>query len=73
MNQTVTDTNYAISPNQSKSPDYESLLSKIVSRLKTISINHRLKANTRIQHRSFIDANLLDDVMGKEISRTLRR
>ena len=73
MNQTVTHTKHIIPTIRLKAPDQESLLSKIIARLKTISINRRQKANTRIQHRSFIDANLLDAVMGPEISRTLRR
>ena len=73
MNQTVTQAAYVIPTTRSKAPGLESLLGKIVARLKTISINHRRKAITRTQHQSFMDANLLDDAMGPEISRTLRR
>lgn len=72
MNQTDAYTNYATPTTRSKTHNHDSLLSKIVARLKTISIRRRLKNRTRFQHQSFIDANLLDDVMGPEISRTLR-
>ena len=72
MNHAVIQKHYAISPILSKSPCYESLLSRIVSRLKTILSNHHSKLKARVQHRSFIDANLLDEVMGPEIRRALR-
>jgi len=73
MNQTDAYTNYATPATRSKTHNHESLLSKIVASLKTITIRRRLKIRTSVQHQSFMDANLLDDVMGPEISRTLRR
>ncbi|MFT7672294.1 MAG: hypothetical protein ACI845_000699 [Gammaproteobacteria bacterium] len=72
MNQIDTYTNYATPDTHSKGHDSESLLSKIVAGLKTRSKSRRLKILTRYQHQSFIDANLLDDVMGPEIRRVLR-
>ena len=53
--------------------DHESFLTKIVTWLTTTSMSRHPIMNTGSQHKSFIDANLLDDVMGPEISRTLRR
>jgi hypothetical protein len=73
MNQTDAYTNYSTPATRSEAHDHESLLSKIVAGLKTISMSRRLKVQARFQHQSFMDANLLDDVMGPEISRTLRR
>ncbi len=73
MNQTYAHTNYATPTTRSKTQDQESLLSKIVVGLKARLINRHPNIRARYQHQSFMDANLLDDVMGKEISRTLRR
>ena len=64
MNQTDTYTNNANPAIRSKAQYHESLLSKIVSSLKTISMSRRLKVHAKFQHQSFMDANLLDDVMG---------
>ena len=72
MNQTDAYTNYAITDTRSKALGHESLLGKIVAGLKAISMSPRLKVHAKFQHQSFRDANLLDDVMGPEISRTLR-
>jgi hypothetical protein len=51
----------------------ESFLRKIVVWLNTILMSRRPIKSTKFQHKSFMDENLLDDVMGPEISRTLRR
>ena len=71
MNQTNAQKNYATPATHAQ--DNESLFSKIVADLKTKLVSRCPKVRVRFQHQSFMDANLLDDVMGKEISRTLRR
>jgi hypothetical protein len=52
---------------------HESLLQKVSTWLKPVLSSRRLKYSDRDQHQSFMEANLLDEVMGPEISRTLRR
>lgn len=52
---------------------HESFLRIIAAWVNTLLTSHHPKMSTRYQHKSFMDANLLDDVMGPEISRTLRR
>ena len=73
MSHTDTYTNYATAINHSKTQNGQSLLSKIIAGLKALSMSRNPQIRTRYQHQSFMDANLLDEVMGKEISRTLRR
>ena len=73
MSHTDTYTNYATAIKHSKAQNGQSLLSKIITGLKAISISWNQQIHTRSQHQSFMDANLLDEAMGKEISRTLRR
>jgi len=73
MNHTVAYKIHTVPAIRSNDKDHESLLRKFVARLHTILMSRRPKKNTRLQHKSFMDANLLDDVMGPEISRTLRR
>jgi hypothetical protein len=50
-----------------------SLLEQIVSRLAKMAKTIYVKDNSTPQYRSFMDENLLDPVVGPEISRTLRR
>ena len=59
--------------NRSNDRDQESFLSIIAAWLSKVLMSHHPKLGPRNQHKSFMDANLLDDVMGPEISRTLRR
>jgi len=73
MNQTVAHTEYFVPASRSKVQGGESLISKIIARLNTITRIRRPQFSARPKHQSFIDANLLDDTMGPEISRTLRR
>ena len=73
MSQTVTYTDYSDSANASKVQGRESLISKIIAKLNTIAKIRRPQFSVKPEHQSFIDANLLDEVMGPEISRTLRR
>jgi len=72
MNHAVAYKTYTTQAIRSNDKDHESLLTKFVARLNTIWMS-RPQKSTRFQHKSFMDANLLDDVMGPEISRTLRR
>ena len=76
MNSTVTSFN--TSPvtrlKVSSSPqDHESFLDRIISKLTKISKAFSVKGHAVQQHKSFIDENLLDPLMGPEKSRTLRR
>ena len=73
MNHTVAYKIHTAPAMRSNDQYHESLLRKIVVWLNAISMSRRPKKSTRFQHKSFMDANLLDDVMGPEISRTLRR
>jgi hypothetical protein len=73
MNHTVAYKIYTAPASRSNDQDHESFLRKNVAWLNTILMSCRPKKSTRFQHKSFMDANLLDDVMGPEISRTLRR
>ena len=50
----------------------ESLLEKICDRIGKALHSSRRAIDTRHQPATFIEANLLDEVMGPEISRTLR-
>ena len=50
-----------------------SLLERIISSLAKMAKAFYVKDNATPQHRSFMDENLLDPVVGPEISRTLRR
>lgn len=72
MNHTVAYKIYTAPDIRSNDKNHESLLTKFVARLNTMWMS-RPKTSTRLQHKSFMDANLLDNVMGPEISRTLRR
>ena len=75
MNNTVTSIN-ASPVNRmlggSFSEDHESLLDRIVSQLTRISKAFVVRNQAMKQHKSFIDANLLDSNMGPEINRCLR-
>jgi hypothetical protein len=73
MSQTVTYTEYSDPAIASKVQDRESLISKIIAKLNVIAKIRRPQFSARTKHQNFIDANLLDEVMGPEISRTLRR
>jgi hypothetical protein len=73
MNHTVAHKIYTAPAIRSNDRDHESFLTKFVARLNAILKSRRPKKSARLQHQSFMDANLLDDVMGPEISRTLRR
>ena len=73
MSQTVTYTEYSDPAIRPKVQDRESLISKIIAKLNAIAKIRRPQFSARTKHQSFIDANLLDEVMGPEISRTLRR
>ena len=72
MNHTVAYKIYTAPAIRSNDKDHESLLTKFVARLNTMWMS-RPEKSTRLQHKSFMNANLLDNVMGPEISRTLRR
>ena len=73
MSQTVAYTEYSDQATRSKVPGSESLISKIIARLNSIATTRRPRFGAGAKHQSFMEANLLDDVMGPEISRTLRR
>ena len=73
MNHTVTHefgTNRVIPTNEQ---DQESFLRKIELWVNAMSMSRRPTKNTDSKYSTFIEANLLDDVVGPEISRTLRR
>ena len=53
--------------------DHESLLDRIASRLINVVKGFNLEGSAYNTHKSFMDENLLDPVIGHEISRTLRR
>ena len=72
MNQTIAHSEYSVPVTRSKVQDFESLISKIIARLNTITKIRRPQFSVKPKHQSFIDANLLDDTMGPEIARTLR-
>ena len=73
MSQPVSYTEHSNPAICTKDQSGESLIHKIIARLKTIANIHHPQFNARTKHQSFIDANLLADTMGPEISRTLRR
>lgn len=73
MSQTIAHTEYSVPAIRSKVQGRDSLISKIIARLNTIATIHRTKIGAKPKHQSFLDANMLDDTMGPEISRTLRR
>ena len=73
MNQTVAYKIYSAPAAHSKNQGHESLLRKVLAALKTISMGCQPKDGSNVQHQNFMDENLLDDLMGPEISRTLRR
>lgn len=73
MNHTVAYKIYTTPTIQSNDQSPESFSGKIGSWLNTILRSRRSKKSIWFQHKTFMDANLLDDVMGTEISRTLRR
>lgn len=73
MSHTIAHTEYSVPTIRSKVQGCESLISKIIARLNTIAKIRRPQFSAKSKHQSFIDANLLDDTMGPEISRTLRR
>lgn len=45
------------------------ILSSVIKLVKYFAVDNSLK----LRHQSFIEANLLDENLGREISRTLRR
>ena len=53
--------------------DWESLLDRIISNVTKIAKSFSDWNQVVSQHNTFIESNLLDPVMGPEISRTLRR
>jgi len=73
MSQTVAYTDYSDPATRSKVQGGESLKSKIIAKLNTIAKIRLPQFSAGTKHQSFMDANLLDDFMGPEISRTLRR
>jgi hypothetical protein len=73
MNPTVVDTKHAFPTTRLHIPHRDSLISKIMERLKTIAKTRFDQSGATAEHRSFVDANLLDETVGPEISRTLRR
>ena len=72
MNQTIAHTEYPVPATRPKTQGRESLISKLITRLNTIAKVGRPQFSAKFKHQSFIDANLLDDLMGPEIRRTLR-
>ena len=73
MNQTIASSHESSFNVQSAgihAQDPESLLDRIASRLVRVMKGFNLKGSA---YKSFIDENLLDPVVGHEISRTLRR
>lgn len=76
MNQTIASSHESSFNVQSAgihAQDHESLLDRIASRLVRVMKGFNLKGSAYKSHKSFIDENLLDPVVGHEISRTLRR
>ena len=59
--------------NSSDSQYQGSLLDRIISRLSKVLKAFVIEGHTVQRHKSFVDANLLDPLMGPEISRTLRQ
>ena len=74
MNQTIA-SSYESSINFQSTgiQDHESLLDRIASRLINVVKGFNLERSAYNTHKSFMDENLLDPVVGHEISRTLRR
>ena len=73
MNQTVAHTQNPVPATLLNFPGHDSLISKIMERLKTIAKSRFAETGTAVQHQSYMDANLLDETVGPEISRSLRR
>ena len=73
MSHTVAYKIHTIPSTHSNDRDHGSFFRIIATWLNKALMSHRPNMSTRYQHKSFMDANLLDDVMGPEISRTLRR
>lgn len=72
MNQTLTRPAYDVPLEQPRSRQQVSLASKLLTRLRDWLNSYRSRYDDRVEHHTFIDANLLDDTMGPEIKRTLR-
>lgn len=76
MNHTVTSSNELpdiVRIANAHGQDYESLLDRIYSRLLGVTKVFNLGGSVSQNHKSYIDENLLNPVVGQEISRTLRR
>ena len=77
MNQSITYSNSSTSitlPESNKaSQNHASLLGRIFSKFWKSSKIYSTEYRTKYRHQSFIDANLLDQNAGPEISRTLRQ
>ena len=71
MNQTITCSDFT-APTEIQSNRHESLLKIIRDRLSRALSTNRAKANRKNLPQTFLEENLLDDVMGPEIRRTLR-
>ena len=71
MNQAILHSEYAAAAN-TRSNRQESLLQKIRDRLTRVLEFHQTGPGNKQMPQTFIEANLLDDVMGPEIKRTLR-
>ena len=72
MNQTIYHPIYASRLETNRCRYRESLLSKIRARLRDSMNGTRAEYGKRSKPGTFIEANLLDDIMGPEIRRTLR-
>lgn len=72
MNQTLTRPAYDVPLEQPRSRQQVSLASKILARLRDWLNSSRSRYDNRVEYRSFVDTNLLDDTVGPEIKRTLR-
>jgi hypothetical protein len=73
MSQAIAHTEYSVPATHSKVQGRESLISKIIAWVNTIAKIRRPQFGATPVHQSFLDANLLDEFMGPEINRTLRR
>jgi hypothetical protein len=80
MNHTVTHSATSIYATPTTHPEVstavetkDSLLERVISNLAKMAKDFCVKDKPVSQHKSFMDENLLDPVVGPEISRTLRR
>ena len=76
MNQSTTyrfnSTSISLPESNNKSKSHSSLLSRIFRKFRRYSKFYKTEYQAKYRHKSYLDANLLDQNAGPEISRTLR-